>query len=196
LQLPADSLSVFDSNQESTVCYARNGFMNTKKQQKLDPGGIAVLGGGDSKSRIARSRIIFCASICRSGTRSQRRPITVTSSSKCWTVLRRSYFHFLAHERMPARNDAAEKVSIGKRAAHELKEFLIIAACFTALAYLKAAILEAQGIAFALFGFAVVKAIDLCQISEHRIRVSSRREVQETSSYLAYVAQVEAAPKA
>jgi len=97
-------------------------------------------------------------------------------------------------------NDAAEKVSIGKRAAHELKEFLIIAAyfyvCFTALAYLKAAILEAQGIAFALFGFAVVKAIDLCQISEHRIRVSSRREVQETSSYLAYVAQVEAAPKA
>ena len=60
-------------------------------------------------------------------------------------------------------NDAAEKVSIGKRAAHELKEFLIIAAyfyvCFTALAYLKAAILEAQDIAFALFGFAVVKAL-------------------------------------
>jgi len=50
-----------------------------------------------------------------------------------------------------------------KRAAHELKEFLIIAAyfyvCFTALAYLKAAILEAQDIAFALFGFAVVKAL-------------------------------------
>ena len=60
-------------------------------------------------------------------------------------------------------NDAAEKASIGKRAAHELKEFLIIAAyfyvCFTALAYLKAAILEAQDIAFALFGFAVVKAL-------------------------------------
>jgi hypothetical protein len=60
-------------------------------------------------------------------------------------------------------NDAAEKVSIGKRAAHELKEFLIIAAyfyvCFTALAYLKAAILEAQGVVFAPFGFAAVKAL-------------------------------------
>jgi len=31
--------------------------------------------------------------------------------------------------------------------------------CFTALAYLKAAILEAHDIAFALFGFAVVKAL-------------------------------------
>jgi hypothetical protein len=45
-------------------------------------------------------------------------------------------------------NDAGAKASIGKRAVHELKEFLIIAAyfyvCFTALAYLKAAILEAQ----------------------------------------------------
>src|SRR5262245_36200314 len=60
-------------------------------------------------------------------------------------------------------NDTAAKASIGKRAAHELKEFLIIAAyfcvCFTALAYLKAAILEAQGIAFAPFGFAAVKAL-------------------------------------
>ena len=38
-------------------------------------------------------------------------------------------------------NDAGAKPSIGKRAVHELKEFLIIAAyfyvCFTALAYLK-----------------------------------------------------------
>jgi hypothetical protein len=44
-----------------------------------------------------------------------------------------------------------------------LKEFLIVAAyfyvCFTALAYLKAAILEAQGIVFAPFGFAAVKAL-------------------------------------
>ena len=97
-------------------------------------------------------------------------------------------------------NDGAAKPSFGKRAAHEFKEFLIIAAylyvCFTALAYLKAAILEAQGIAFALFRLRRSQGFDLCQISEHRIRVSSRREVQETSSYLAYVAQVEAAPKA
>lgn len=60
-------------------------------------------------------------------------------------------------------NDTAVKASIGKRAVHELKEFLIIAAylyvCFTALAYLKAAILQAHGIAFAPFGFAAVKAL-------------------------------------
>ncbi len=60
-------------------------------------------------------------------------------------------------------NDTATKVSISQRAAHELKEFLIIAAylyvCFTALAYLKAAILQAHGIAFAPFGFAAVKAL-------------------------------------
>jgi hypothetical protein len=60
-------------------------------------------------------------------------------------------------------NDAGAKASIGKRAVHELKEFLIIAAyfyvCFTALAYLKAAILEAQGIVFAPFGFPAVKVL-------------------------------------
>src|SRR6516162_1971633 len=66
LQLPADSLSVFDSNQESTVCYALNGFYEHEKAAKTRPRRIAVLGGDDSKSRIARSRTIFCASICRS----------------------------------------------------------------------------------------------------------------------------------
>jgi hypothetical protein len=58
---------------------------------------------------------------------------------------------------------SAEKASIGQRVAHELKQFLIIAAylyvCFTALAYLKSAILQAQGITFAPFGFAAVKAL-------------------------------------
>jgi hypothetical protein len=60
-------------------------------------------------------------------------------------------------------NDAGAKASIGQRAVHELKEFVIIATyflvCFTALAYLKAAILEAEGIVFAPFGFAAVKAL-------------------------------------
>ena len=60
-------------------------------------------------------------------------------------------------------NDTVEKPTFGKRAAHELKQFLIIAAyfyvCFTALAYLKAVILQAHGIAFAPFGFAAVKAL-------------------------------------
>jgi hypothetical protein len=53
--------------------------------------------------------------------------------------------------------------SVGQRLTDELKEFLIIAAylyvCFTALAYLKAAILQTHGIAFAPFGFAAVKAL-------------------------------------
>jgi hypothetical protein len=55
------------------------------------------------------------------------------------------------------------KASLGKRAADELKEFLVIAAylyiCFSALAYLKFAILQAHDIAFAPFGFAAVKAL-------------------------------------
>jgi hypothetical protein len=59
--------------------------------------------------------------------------------------------------------DNVEKASLGKRAAHELKQFSILAiylyVCFTALAYLKAAILEAQGVVFAPFGFAAVKAL-------------------------------------
>lgn len=53
--------------------------------------------------------------------------------------------------------------SLRDRITGELREFAIIAAylyvCFTALAYLKAAILQAQGIPFAPFGFAALKAL-------------------------------------
>jgi len=55
------------------------------------------------------------------------------------------------------------KVTLRKRAEHELREFCVVAAyllvCFMALAYLKAAILRAHDIPFAPFGFAVVKAL-------------------------------------
>jgi hypothetical protein len=55
------------------------------------------------------------------------------------------------------------KLPFGARVTNELREFAIIAAylciCFTALAYLKAAILRAHGIDFAPFGFAAVKAL-------------------------------------
>ena len=55
------------------------------------------------------------------------------------------------------------KASLRERAATEMREFAVIAVylwiCFTALAYLKFAILEAHGIAFAPFGFAAVKAL-------------------------------------
>jgi hypothetical protein len=55
------------------------------------------------------------------------------------------------------------KVSVRERITTELTEFAIIAAylyiCFAALAYLKSAILHAEGILFAPFGFAAVKAL-------------------------------------
>ena len=55
------------------------------------------------------------------------------------------------------------KASARERITDEFREFLIIAAylyvCFTALAYLKAAILQAHGIVFAPFGFAAIKAL-------------------------------------
>ena len=61
------------------------------------------------------------------------------------------------------KSDNSSKVTLGKRAADELKEFAVIAAylfiCFVALAYLKASILRAEGIAFAPFGFAAAKAL-------------------------------------
>jgi len=59
----------------------------------------------------------------------------------------------------------ASHETVRERAVNELKEFSIVSAylyiCFTALAYLKAAILQAEGIVFAPFAFAAVKAL-LC----------------------------------
>jgi len=69
---------------------------------------------------------------------------------------------------------------IGKRAIDELKEFVIIAAylyvCFTAILYLKASILRAQGIEFAPFGFAFVKALICAKFVSvgHILRVGER----------------------
>jgi hypothetical protein len=72
------------------------------------------------------------------------------------------------------------KISIGKRAADELKEFAVIAAylyvCFTAILYLKASILKARGIEFAPFGFAAVKALICAKFVSvgHIFRVGER----------------------
>ena len=61
------------------------------------------------------------------------------------------------------KSENASTASIGKRATDELKEFAVVAAylcvCFTAILYLKASILKAEGIAFAPFAFAVIKAL-------------------------------------
>jgi hypothetical protein len=55
------------------------------------------------------------------------------------------------------------KAPLRERAVGEVRDFAIVAlylyVCFTALAYLKFAILQAHGIAFAPFGFAAVKAL-------------------------------------
>ncbi len=55
------------------------------------------------------------------------------------------------------------KATARTRITNELRDFAVISAylwvCFTALAYLKSAILQAHGIAFAPFGFAAAKAM-------------------------------------
>jgi hypothetical protein len=59
--------------------------------------------------------------------------------------------------------EAISKSTTSEKLVDELKEFLVVAAylfvCFSALAYLKYAILQAQDIAFAPFGFAAAKAL-------------------------------------
>lgn len=78
----------------------------------------------------------------------------------------------------------AAKTSIRERAIDELKEFLLVAAylyiCFTALAYLKYAILQAHGIAFAPFGFAAVKAVICAKFMSvgHALRLGERYKTQ------------------
>ena len=58
---------------------------------------------------------------------------------------------------------ANSETSLGKRVTGELREFAIIATylyvCFTALAFLKASILHDEGIQFAPWAFAAIKAV-------------------------------------
>lgn len=57
-------------------------------------------------------------------------------------------------------NGGPSKETLGKRVTDELIEFAVIATylfiCFTAILYLKATILKAQGIPFTPFGLAAV----------------------------------------
>lgn len=72
------------------------------------------------------------------------------------------------------------KVSIGKRVTDELLEFVAIAAylyiSFTAVLFLKAAILKAEGVLFAPFGFAAVKALILAKFASigHALHLGER----------------------
>jgi hypothetical protein len=72
------------------------------------------------------------------------------------------------------------KVSFGKRVTDELKEFAVVAAylyvCFTAILFLKASILKAEGIEFAPFGFAAIKALICAKFVSvgHVLRVGER----------------------
>lgn len=72
------------------------------------------------------------------------------------------------------------RATLAQRAMEELREFLIVAAylyvCFTAILYLKASILKAEGIEFAPFGFAAVKALICAKFVSvgHVLRVGER----------------------
>jgi len=60
---------------------------------------------------------------------------------------------------------SAEKATLAQRAKHELIEFGIVAlylyVCFGALIFYKASILQSEGIAFGVYGLAIVKALIL-----------------------------------
>src|ERR1700737_1575368 len=57
---------------------------------------------------------------------------------------------------------AQSEASFREKASEELKEFIILTAylyvCFAAMIYLKAAILQAQGVAYPPLGLAMIKA--------------------------------------
>ncbi len=78
------------------------------------------------------------------------------------------------------KNGIRSDTPIASKAVDELREFFVIAAylyiCFTALAYLKAAILQAHGIVFAPFGFAAVKALICAKFMSigHALQVGER----------------------
>jgi hypothetical protein len=71
-------------------------------------------------------------------------------------------------------------LSLAKRATNELKEFAVVAlylwVCFTAVLYLKASILQAEGIEFAPFGFATIKALICAKFVSvgHMLRAGER----------------------
>ena len=71
-------------------------------------------------------------------------------------------------------------VPISKRITDEFIEFAIIAAylyiCFTAILYLKASILKAEGIPFAPFGFAAAKALICAKFASigHALHIGER----------------------
>lgn len=77
-------------------------------------------------------------------------------------------------------NGGPSKESLSKRVTDELIEFAVIAAylfiCFTAILYLKATILKAQGIPFTPFGLAAVKALICAKFASvgHALHVGER----------------------
>ena len=65
--------------------------------------------------------------------------------------------------------DHSENIPISKRIADEFFEFAVIAAylyvCFTAVLFLKASILKAEGVPFAPFALAAIKALILAKFA-------------------------------
>jgi hypothetical protein len=77
-------------------------------------------------------------------------------------------------------SEVAARATFRERGLAELKEFLVIAVylyiCFTALLYLKAAILQAEGVPFAPFGLAAIKALLCAKFMSmgHALRLGER----------------------
>jgi hypothetical protein len=76
---------------------------------------------------------------------------------------------------------AAKQPTLSQRLRHELIEYLIISAylyvCFSSLIFFKATILHGDGIEFATFGIAIVKALVLGKfvLVLHALRIGERR---------------------
>jgi hypothetical protein len=81
-------------------------------------------------------------------------------------------------------SEVAAKATLRERGIAELKEFLVLAVylyvCFTALLYLKAAILQAEGVPFAPFGLAAIKALICAKFMSvgHALRLGERFKTQ------------------
>jgi hypothetical protein len=75
----------------------------------------------------------------------------------------------------------SKQATLLQRLRHELSEYLIISAylyvCFGSLTFYKAAILHSEGIAYAPFGFAIVKALILGKfvLLLHALKIGERK---------------------
>jgi hypothetical protein len=97
-------------------------------------------------------------------------------------------------------SSSQSKGPFSEKTSEELREFIILTAylyvCFAALIYLKAAILQAQGVAYAPLGLAIVKARSLHKIHANGTCVAHWRTIQSSSTHCSNAPQVVRLPPA